>query len=70
MTALKKWSDVKPTGPGWWWYEDEDYGPAPVRLDRIWDLTVDMCVGEDQDALGLLVADMNGNWFPIQEPPK
>jgi len=23
----------KPTKPGWYWYEDENYGPCPVHVD-------------------------------------
>lgn len=27
------WTEKKPTEPGWYWYEDENYGPAPVLVE-------------------------------------
>lgn len=28
-----KWTKNAPTEPGWYWYEDENYGPCPVHVD-------------------------------------
>jgi hypothetical protein len=27
-----RWSKERPTVPGWYWYEDDEYGPAPVEV--------------------------------------
>lgn len=72
------WSEERPTSPGWWWYEDEFYGVAPIyitwtgfiKCPEARELSVDMAVGEDQEMLGQPVADLNGRWFPMIEPPK
>ncbi len=72
------WSDASPKGPGWFWYEDEYYGPAPIYLDWIGfpsnldarTLVVDMCMGEDQELISTHIGDLHGRWFPLAEPPK
>lgn len=28
------WTQTKPTTEGWYWYEDDHFGPAPVRIER------------------------------------
>lgn len=30
---MSRWTEAKPTEPGWYWYADEYYGPAPVRVE-------------------------------------
>ena len=27
------WTNERPTEPGWYWYRDEEYGPAPVYVE-------------------------------------
>jgi hypothetical protein len=28
-----RWTNDKPVVPGWYWYKDETFGPAPVEVD-------------------------------------
>lgn len=71
------WTPEKPTTPGWYWYDDEYYGPAPVYVAWIGfiknpkarTLEVDQAVGEDADQPLLPVSELNGKWAgPIQIP--
>ena len=70
------WSNKKPTAPGWWWYQDSEYGPSPVfvawvgfiELQEARNLYVDMCVGEEQELAGISVADLDGEWHPLDVP--
>ncbi len=74
--AIEAWTNERPTAPGWFWYQDPDYGPAPVHL--AWtgfidvpaarQLDIDMCTGEDQDILGMSVAELDGEWHPLDVP--
>ena len=76
-----EWSDYKPTEPGWRWYEDPEYGPAPVYVDWAlhWTgeglqeqkqvLEVEHCCGRDQVLLGTPVSKLEGRWYPLAEPP-
>lgn len=71
-----QWTHDKPTEPGWWWYEDEGYGPAPIFVcwtgfinhPEARSLDVDMCMGEDQDLLGQPVSELNGRWHRLDKP--
>jgi len=70
------WTDVTPFEPGWYWYEDEGYGPAPVLVG--WTGFVDYpsarsldiveCVGEDQEMCGRAVHSLEGHWHPLAMP--
>lgn len=74
MTAnATKWTKLKPKQPGWYWYVDDDYGPAPVYMnwigpvsdDETRELIVDQCVGENQELLGCDIADLEGRWLKL-----
>lgn len=77
MSIQKKWTNDRPNEPGWWWYEDEYYGPAPVYLDwsgfrNIPDsrsLDVDMAIScgecEDENIIGVPVSELFGLWYPL-----
>lgn len=73
---MSKWGITRPAQPGWYWYHDKDYGPAPLYLawtgftDRpeCRELSVDMCVGEDQEIAGLDVKYLDGEWADLSEP--
>ena len=51
------WQTKKPTLPGWYWFENEYYGPAPVKVE--WtgfvkhpdarQLEITIACGEDSD---------------------
>lgn len=70
------WTTDQPTEPGWYWYEDDDYGPAPVYLRRLPRniktitamLAVNVCVGETQYLIGSLVVWLDGRWAKLCEP--
>jgi hypothetical protein len=67
-----------PTKPGWYFYEDENYGPAPVYVD--WrgfpglpdarSLDVVECMGEEQVVLWQGVEELSGKWQPMIGPRK
>ena len=71
------WTTEKPTEPGWYWYEDEYYGPAPVYLawtgfikrPEARSLDVDMCCGDDQELIGTKVEELSGEWCAMQMYP-
>jgi len=67
-----KWTNEKPTKPGWYWYEDENYGPYPVHVDwcgfieiddpELRQLEIETACGEEcYQPLGLL-AENDGMW--------
>ena len=72
------WTDEKPTKPGWYWYEDEDYGPVPVYVE--WtgfvdvpaarQLSVTMACGDDFDQPLDEVANLTGQWAGPLNMPK
>jgi len=59
----------KPTAPGWYWYADDDYGPAPVELGWMRVIERELCVnssvGYEQKLLGMRVDDLHGQWGPM-----
>lgn len=73
---MDNWAKENPTAPGWWWYRDDEYGPAPVYLDwagfvndpALRYLTVDECVGEHQELLGEYVDALCGEWCRMEIP--
>lgn len=77
--VMPNWTDDKPTTPGWYWYEDELYGPAPVYMD--WtgffnqptarQLEVDMAVEADgsDSPLDMDAEELKGRWAgPFSKP--
>jgi len=65
-------TNEKPTKPGWYWYEDEEYGPCPVHVDwcgfveiddpMLRQLHIDTACGEEcYQPLGLLTK-CDGMW--------
>ena len=64
----------RPKKPGWYWYVDSNYGPAPVYLD--WastpedrtsqELVVD--ASTDWTFNFVLVSDLDGLWAPLEVP--
>lgn len=72
-----RWSEKCPTEPGWYWYEDEYYGPAPLEVD--WtgfidrpgarQLEVVIACGDDSEQPTGEIATLGGKWAgPIQQP--
>lgn len=76
-----QWTTQRPSEPGWYWYSDELYGPAPVYVD--WTgfvddtaahqlAVVDCCLDEDTQPL-CAITDLEGRWagplaMPDDEP--
>ncbi len=71
------WTTERPTVPGWYWYKDKLYGPAPVYVD--WTgfgdepaacqlAVVDCCLDEDTQPLCAII-DLDGHWAgPLKMP--
>lgn len=73
----KKFTNNKPVEPGWFWYKDADYGPAPVYVEwtgfvqneNARQLEVTLACGDDSDQPRIDVASLQGMWAgPITEP--
>jgi hypothetical protein len=70
------WEEAPPTEPGWYWYEDENYGPAPVEVawtgfvarPEARQLQVVTACGEDSYQPIGDVADLDGRWWAIPVP--
>ena len=75
MAAAPRWTLDRPTAAGWYWYEDDAYGPAPVQLGLVnfgtapADLLVEACQGESQELADIPVYELTGAWLPIAAPP-
>lgn len=72
-----RWSQERPTEPGWYWYEDEYYGPCPVEVDwtgfinrpEARQLEVVLACGDDSYQPIGEIANLSGKWAgPIQQP--
>jgi hypothetical protein len=76
-----RWSQDRPTEPGWYWYEDDEYGPAPVEVE--WtgfihfihnpgarQLEVTTACGEDYYWPTGPLENLNGKWAGPFSPPK
>ena len=71
---MLQWSNVKPTSPGWYWYSDEFFGPAPIEIswtgfiDRPDCRQLDVTWPQEEDGVPCF-EDANGQWLgPIDEP--
>lgn len=74
------WQTQIPTEPGWYWYENEYYGPAPVKVE--WtgfvnhpdarQLEITIACGEDSDQpLGEIKSlPMDGRWQAFNFVPE
>jgi hypothetical protein len=74
---LMKWTDKKPTSPGWYWYEDDNYGPCPVFVDwcgfidspDLRQLEIETACGEEcYQPLGL-ISGLDGKWSDVEIEP-
>lgn len=72
-----RWSQERPTEPGWYWYEDDEYGPAPVEVEwtgfihspNARQLEVTTACGEDTYWPTGPLGNLGGKWAgPIVEP--